>query len=163
MRQLNSCAHYTPINEDLSPSFSRKVHDTLKEIHAKGEINDEYLEYLSPVGKETIRTAELYLLNKIHSDPPTKARPIISANECPVEKISEYVDLFLQPFVIEQNTYIKDTSDFIRKLEQIKVPENAYIITLDYESMYTNIVHDEAISAVETRYHNQTDINTYKE
>lgn len=160
MRQLNSCAHYTPVNEDLSPSFCKRVHDTLKEIHAKGEINDEYLEYLSPVGKETTRTAELYLLNKIHSDPPTKARPIISANECPVEKISEYVDFFLQPFVIEQNTYIKDTSDFIRKLEQIKVPENAYIITLDYESMYTNIVHDEAISAVENTI-SQSDRHKY--
>ena len=50
--------------------------------------------------------------------------------------------------MVEQHTYIKDTSDFIRKIEEIKVQKNALIITLDYESMYTNIVHEEAVEAV---------------
>ena len=103
--------------------------------------------YRLRVTKKT-KTAELYLLNKIHSDPPTKARPIISTNNCPVENISEYVHFFLQPLVIKQHTYIKDTTDFIRKIEKIRVPDEALIIVLDYESMYTNIVNDEAINAV---------------
>lgn len=147
-RQLNSCAHYIQIEDDVTNNVSKLVHDTLIQLWRKGEINDKTLEYLSPIGDKKTKTAELYLLNKIHSDPPTKARPIISANNCPVERISEYVDFFLQPFVIKQHTYIKDTSDFIRKIEKIKVPNEALIIVLDYESMYTNIVHDEAINAV---------------
>ena len=115
---------------------------------------------MSPLGKPRIKTAELYLLNKIHSDPPTKARPIISANGCPVERISEYVDFFLQPFVSEQHTYIKETSDFIRKVELITVPNNALIITLDYESMYTNIIHEEAVNAVRNTL-SKTDRHSY--
>ena len=148
MRQLNSCTHYTPVETDLTPEFTTRVHNTLQELLSEGEISKKYVEYLSPLGKANIRTAELYLLNKVHSNPPTKARPIISANGCPVERISEYVDFFLQPFVLEQHTFIKDTSDFIRKIELITVPDNALIITLDYESMYTNIIHEEAVSAV---------------
>ena len=148
MRQLQSCAHYTEIENDVSDNICKLVHNTLSEMHTKGEISKKQLKYLSPIESGPIKTAELYLLNKVHSDPPTKARPIISANNCPVEKISNFVDFFLQPFVLEQNTYIKDTSDFIRKIEQIHVPKNALIITLDYESMYTNIVHEEAVESV---------------
>ena len=148
MRQLNSCAHYTHMEKDVTKDITATVHQTLLELFSKGEITRKQLTYLSPHGKKKIKTAELYLLNKIHSEPPTKARPIISANGCPVERISEYVDYFLQPFVVEQRTYLKDTSDFIRKIEKIHVPKDALLITLDYESMYTNIVHEEAIEAV---------------
>ena len=148
MRQLNSCAHYMHMENDVTENVTLAVHQTLLELVTKGEITKKQLEYLSPHGNKKIRTAELYLLNKIHSNPPTKARPIISANGCPVERISEFVDYFLQPFVVEQHTYLKDTSDFIRKIEKLRVPKEALLITLDYESMYTNIVHEEAIEAV---------------
>ena len=147
-RQLNSCAHYMHIENDITDNISEVVHQTLRELLAKGEISKMNFKYLSPLEHKNIKTAELYLLIKIHSDPPTKARPIISANGCPVERLSEFVDFFLQPFVVEQHTYIKDTSDFIRKIEKITVPKDALIITLDYESMYTNIVHEEAVEAV---------------
>lgn len=147
-RQLNSGAHYTHMENEITGEISKLVHTSLTELLSKGEITRNNLMYLSPVEHKKVKTAELYLLNKIHSEPPTKARPIISANGCPVERISEFVDFFLQPFVVEQHTYIKDTSDFMRKIEQIQVPSDALIITLDYESMYTNIVHNEAIEAV---------------
>ena len=147
-RQLNSCAHYIQIKNDVTNNVSKLVHDTLIQLYRKSELNDKTLEYLSPMGDKKTKTAELYLLNKIHSDPPTKARPIISTNNCPVENISEYVHFFLQPLVIKQHTYIKDTTDFIRKIEKIRVPDEALIIVQDYESMYTNIVNDEAINAV---------------
>ena len=127
------------MDKDLTPDFAICVNNTLLQLLSQGEISKKYFDYLSPIGQQGIRTAELYLLNKVHSDPPTKARPIISANGCPMERISEFDDLFLQPFVSEQHTFIKDTSDFIRKVELITVPDNALIITLDYESMYTNI------------------------
>ena len=146
-RQLNSCAHYTEIERDITPEIVDEVRSVLQEMLREGEITQKNYEYLCP-SEELAKTAELYLLNKIHSDPPTKARPIISANSCPVERISEFIDFFLQPIVTEQNTYLKDTSDLIRKIEMLKVPDNALIITLDYESMYTNIVHAEAYQAV---------------
>ena len=148
LRQLDSGAHYMQIEEDVTENVSHLVHETLLQLLSKREITEKNLKYLSPLIGTKTKTAKLYLLNKVHSDPPTKARPIISANNCPVERISEYVDFFLQPFVTEQHTYIKDTSDFIRKVESRTIPTECLIITLDYESMYTNIVHDEAIQAV---------------
>ena len=113
-RQLNSCAHYTEIERDITPEIVDEVRSVLQEMLKEGEITQKNYEYLCP-SEALAKTAELYLLNKIHSDPPTKARPIISANSCPVERISEFIDFFLQPIVTEQNTYLKDTSDLIRK------------------------------------------------
>ena len=87
--QLDSCAHYMQIENDITNNVSKLVHDTLTQLLNNGEINEKTMKYLSPMGDKKTKTAELYLLNKIHSDPLTKSRSIISLNSCPVEKISE--------------------------------------------------------------------------
>ena len=44
---------------------------------------------------------------------------------------------------------MKDTSDFIKKIEQQPaVPNNAFLISMDVRSLYTNIPHKEGIEAV---------------
>ena len=61
-----------------------------------------------------------------------------------------------------QPTYIKDTTDFIRKLEEIKVPNEALLVTLDIVSMYTNTPHDEATAAVGKALQQETSCNDSK-
>ena len=58
MRQLNSCKHYKSIEKDLTQEFTLSVNKALKKIFDKGEINSKHFEYLSPVGKQGIKTAE---------------------------------------------------------------------------------------------------------
>ena len=43
----------------------------------------------------------------------------------------------------KQSTYIKDTADFINKIETLELPANVPIITYDVTSMYTNMEFDE--------------------
>ncbi len=155
-RQLQSSSHYCPIDTNLTDETATKVHTALLDMLEKGEISDSNLSYLDPLFNEQLRTPEMYLLNKIHSNPPTKSRPIIACNSSPVERIAEFLDFFLVPIVQKQDTYLKDTSDFIRKLEQVQIPNNALIITLDYCSMYTNVPHDEALSALRYTLNNNT-------
>ena len=75
-------------------------------------------------------------------------RPIISANGCPTEKISAFVDENLKGNIPQIASYIKDTSDFIRKVENILIPEDCLLVTFDVTSLYTNIPNDEGIKAV---------------
>ena len=42
-------------------------------------------------------------------------------------------------------SYLKNSTDLIRLLSDMKIPAEAYLITLDIESLYTNISHNEAI------------------
>ena len=51
----------------------------------------------------------------------------------------------LQPLVKKLPSYIKDSSHFLLKIEQInqliKLPQNAILVTWDVKSVYTNILH----------------------
>ena len=45
-------------------------------------------------------------------------------------------------------SYVKDTSDFITKIHNLKgIPQNAFLVTLDGTSLYSNIPHDDGIKA----------------
>ena len=92
------------------------------------------------------RTARFYLLPKIHKA-GNPGRPIVSGNGSPTERISEFVDSYLNPLVSHIPSYIQDTTDFLRKLEGIKhqIPNSAFLVTLDVSSLYTDIPHDECM------------------
>ena len=75
-------------------------------------------------------------------------RPIISDCGSESYKTAEYIDHFLQPIASKHASYIKDTTDFLAKLRQVKVKPDTLLITMDVESMYTNIDHDSGLAAV---------------
>ena len=62
-------------------------------------------------------------------------------------------------------SFIKDTTHFLSKLEQLgQLPANSLLVTLDVSSLYTNIPHNEGISAcrhfLDTRDHNSSTVGT---
>ena len=82
------------------------------------------------------------------TNPP--GRPIVSGNGCPTERISQFIDHFLQPNVKNINSYIKDTSDFLYMLKSLgTLPPNCTLVTLDVSSLYTNIPNVEGRLATE--------------
>ena len=95
------------------------------------------------------RSARFYILPKIHKNkdnPP--GRPIVSAISHPTEHISQFVDAHLNPLVPKLPSYIKDTTHFLRKLDDLKeLPPGSLLVTLDVSSLYTNISHKEGIEA----------------
>ena len=100
-----------------------------------GEKCYEYLYIKNPC------TALFYLLPKIHKGiTPPPGRPILSANDCPTERISEFVDFFLRPLVEKLRSYIRDTTDLIIKLAALGTPPpNCLLVTLDVEALYPSI------------------------
>ena len=54
----------------------------------------------------------------------------------------------LRPLVRTIPSYIKDTTDFLMKVQSLtNLPSNALLVTLDVSSLYTNIPHEEGIAA----------------
>ena len=41
----------------------------------------------------------------------------------------------------------KYTTDYLKKMENLTIPENATLVTMDVTSLYTNILHDDGIAA----------------
>ena len=100
------------------------------------------MEYLTP---EDPKPGRFYLLPKIHKE-NNPGRPIMSANGHPTENISEFIDFHLRPFVENFPSHIKDTTDYLKKMENLTIPENTTLVTMDVTFLYMNIPHDDGIA-----------------
>ena len=74
---------------------------------------------------------------------------MLSSINCHTSKISEDADYHLEPIVKEIPSHVKDTTDFLRKINQIDfVPDNLYLVSLDVKSLYINIPNAKGIKSV---------------
>ena len=88
----------------------------------------------------------------------------MAGNDGPTERISSFVDSLLQPIAKSQKSYLKDTTDFVNFIERRNLPEDAFLVSLDVASLYTNIPQEEGINTVckayQTFYGENTPIPT---
>ena len=128
----------------------------LEEMNEKGYIDDDTYQYLLP---ENCSPGRLYLLPKLHKE-GIPGRPIVSANGHPTEKISEFVDFHLRPFVKALPSHIQDTTDYLKQMQALNpLPVNTILATMDVSSLYTNIPQDEGIAACEAVWNTRQDKN----
>ena len=101
--------------------------------------------YLTP---KALRTALFFFLPKIHKR-NNPGRPIISANECPTERISEFVEFYIRPLAKQGPYYVKDTGHFLDILHEIGIVHpDTILCTIDVLALYTSIPHEEGITAM---------------
>ena len=115
-------------------------------------ISEQTYKFLSEGGK---RTSIFYLLPKIHKnlvEPP--GRPIVSSIDSPTERISMMLDIILQPLLTGTKSYIKDTPDFLRKLDRITILPNRKLLYL--RCLYTNIPLEESLAIMEKEFFPKT-------
>ena len=144
LRQLSDTNFYEPRDTDLTETHNTKVQTKVTQLALNQAISPEVADYLVFTQP---RTPCFYTLPKIHKpNRPPPGRPIVSANGCPTERISGFVDHFLGPFVPSIKSYIKDTTHFINKIEELPpLPQDALLVTLDVTSLYTNIPNQDAL------------------
>ena len=73
----------------------------------------------------------------------------ISSVDCHTRRISKFVDHYLQPAVINLKSYVKATTEFIKRKRKVNNKiDDSYLVSLDVRSLYTNIPHIDSIEAV---------------
>ncbi len=145
---------YEKIDSDPTLPLGEAINNFVKNMHKKGIIDNITKEFLLFPPDLPPRTQQLYFLKKIHKDPISE-RPIVSGCGGPTEKISQFIDQQLQPFVPKIKSYIKDSGHIIQILEQLKVPSDCILATIDVKSLYLNIPHKDGIQAVTTTLYNK--------
>ena len=146
MRQLNNASHYRKLPSDPTMKISTEIKEVVNGLFTRGLIDRHSKEFLTP---QHPKIARFYLLPKIHK-PGCPGRPIVSSSGAPTENISSFVDFFLKPCVSRISSYIRDTTDFLNKLRALpQLPTGSLLVTLDASSLYTNIPHNEGITACE--------------
>ena len=151
--QLNNSEFYQELSNDPFNDYQQIIINSLNEMLSDNMIDKETAEVLKP---KNVKPARFYLLPKIHKK-NIPGRPVISSINCHTTKLSRYVDHHIQPLATKVKSYIRDTTDFINKLKNIDfVPHNAILATLDVRSLYSNIKHNEGLSALEECLDNRT-------
>ena len=144
-RQLNVSKHYKEISEPQFPKNCEIFNRILETMRLKKLISKKEFDYLR--ASTSSRERILYLLPKIHKELhkwtiPSKVppgRPIVSDVESESYAISKFIDYHLAPYATSHPAYVKNTYDFLDKLKQIKTNKDALLISLDVDSLYTNI------------------------
>ena len=105
-----------------------------------------------------IKTPHFYITPKVHKkDIP--GRPVVSSSDCHNSKFSKFVDHYLQLHAKALPSYVKDTTDFINILGNVKdISKDSILVILDVIELYTNISNHEGIETVNEALSNQAKI-----
>lgn len=140
--------------ETVSQNTLKIALQRIKEVVKEGEENKvlQKTEAMAMIPDEA-KPGRLYGLAKDHKEyeriPPF--RPIVSGSGSLTENISKYVDHHAKPLVSDLPSFIEDTPDLLRALEELKtedLPPNAIPVTIDVVGLYSNIPQEEAEQAV---------------
>ena len=133
----------------------------LKEGVTNGFISKELAADLLPPKP---KGGTLYFLPKTHKEfegNVPKGRPIVSGSGTNTERISWFCDQSVKSQLKDIKTYIKDTPDLLRKIEEINdsedLPDGTIPISIDLVSMYSRIPLEEGLAAFKIALDKRTD------
>ena len=94
-------------------------------------------------------SCQKYIKNQIQNFPLVTLVGLLSPAVVHLLKIFQHIlTAYLSPtWNLWLRTFnVKDTSDFITKIHNLKcIPQNAFLITLDVKTLYSNIPHSDCI------------------
>ena len=153
LNQLSNEKHYKKLNHPIYPDVSDKINNLLSKIKDKKIIDKKQYDYLKV--PDNPRDRKFYLLPKIHKEkdkwkngkiPP--GRPIVSDCGSDTYHLSEFIDSYLQPLATKHASFLRDTPDFLDKLSNLTCSPNSLLITLDVDSLYTNIDNKDGLETI---------------
>ena len=97
-------------------------------------------------------TPKFYTRPKIHKR-GNLGRPVVSSKSCHTNIILKYVDFHLQPIAKNIPSYVRDTTDFLQKLDNTKnISNDCLLVTFDVRESKEK--YKESIKAVREVYDN---------
>ena len=145
--------YYTKVNNTCIEEARMKLLNVLTEALDNKMISKEEFDAMNPEGKGA---AKFYLTFKVHKEhkpgsaPPE--RPICSGSGSMYENVSTFVEHFIKEAGTTHQTYLKDTPDFFRFIEEINktgnISEKSMLLTMDVIGLFTNIPKEDGINAV---------------
>lgn len=156
LRQLRSTIHYKSITGPIFIDHCEKFNIILKEMLDRKFITFKEFKFLTCDPQS--RPRQFYLLPKIHK-PKSKwtghtppGRPIVSDSGSESYNISKFIDLYLSKFSTKHKSYVRNTYHFLDLIRHLKIPQDSYLISLDVDSLYTNIENDLGLTAMEAAF-----------
>ncbi|XP_054846214.1 uncharacterized protein LOC129336859 [Eublepharis macularius] len=142
-RQLSNTTFYKILPADPTEQYKRELNKILKTLPV------DIQECIHTDTPQEPRPGKFYLLPKIHKLGNT-GRPIVSGRDTITVGVSGYMDSILRPYATSTPSYLRDTTDFLRKIQSIdNLPDDTILATMDVEALYTNIPHADGLQALQ--------------
>lgn len=137
---------YRPISKTVIHNYCMEYRNIIHKAFLDNIIDKQTWNYLN-IKDPKIPT--FYALPKVHTfltNPP--GRPNISGCGSLADNASSLVDSYLHPHVKSLFSYLQDTIDLLKVIEGIHIPNNAWLVTIDVESLYNTIPHEFGLKVI---------------
>ena len=132
---LKDTSTYKPITHDPTDQFTNNIINELKQLKQNGKITPQLYNKFYPRGSFC---PKFYGLPKLHKQ-GIPLRPIVACTKAPASNIGKWLCTAFKPLLYSQNSYISNSADLVKKLNNTSISENTIISSFDIVSMYTNI------------------------
>ncbi|CAJ0957757.1 unnamed protein product, partial [Ranitomeya imitator] len=145
--QLRDLDTYQPIGNNPTFEISKEIKDLVTHYTTIGIIDTKLGDFLV---KQHPVIPVFYTLPKIHKHPlKPPGRPIVASSESLLSPLAMTLEKILSPLVPGIRSYLKDTTDFLTSLKNIgRLPMNCLLVSMDVNSLYTSIRHQDGIESV---------------
>ena len=126
-RLLTDGNFYRKLNEDPTRKHIDILNNTIESFKKQELLSISIAKKLTT---NDVRTPKFHILPKIHK-PSIPGGPIVSSVEYHTSKISKFVNHYLKPHAEALPYYIKDTADFINKINGVEnITEKTFLVFL---------------------------------
>ena len=133
------------VSKGLTGLRKEHVKEHIHHLKQPGHISESLSEVLT---RHKARTARFYLLPKINKK-GIPGRSIICGDNCPTECISSFIDEILKPYVPQIKSYVKDSAEFVKMIDQLEAfMGNCLWLTMYVTSLYTNMLNCEGLRPI---------------
>ena len=164
-RQLNDAQVYKPISAPIYLQTAKIIKRIVDNLLYQGFICKSQHRFLLPPAKP--RQRHFYILPKIHK-PLDKwtvpnfipsGRPIVSGCNSESAAVEHFIDFYLQPIASSSPSFIRDSNHFKSFISNYVVKDTDIFVTLDVESLYTNIPIAEGLDCISQAFVNHPSPN----
>jgi hypothetical protein len=112
------------------------------------------LQYGQGSRDDTCPVARLYGLPKIHKE-GVPLRPIVNCIASHKYSQAKYMNSLLNPLVGHSPSHIKNSEDFIHKLNTISLKESDILVIFDVVSLITKVPLEDTLLLLKQHFHDQ--------
>lgn len=145
---VNDTKTYRKTGRDPTSRFQDLGNKLIKNLVEKKFIDELVGKRMSKLNTLPPR---IYGLRKTHK-PGCKMRPVVSSIGSPSYEIAKFLHEVLSPYVASLKYGLKDSFEFIDKLQGIRLTNNYILISLDVVSLFTNVHKDLINQIIEERW-----------
>ncbi|CAJ0968324.1 unnamed protein product [Ranitomeya imitator] len=147
VKRLGDVDTYQLVNSNPSFETAREIKKFITHYLTLGIIDEKLGNYL--LNQHPVLPV-LYTLPKIHKHPSRPpGRPIVASTNSLLSPLAITLEKILSSLVPLIKSYLKDTSDFLKSLWDLgPISEGCLLVTMDVNSLYTSVNHEDGIRAV---------------